>query len=116
MKMFIIKAWLKIKLKQISTTGGLAILVIWVFKQLGYEISSEYLPYIESIGMAIAGIGLILLKESGETDKITEVKNEYKASINPNTASSSTRMQSESPVQNKPSSKFSEKQSGGFNG
>lgn len=116
LKMFIIKTWLKIKLKQISTTGGLAVLAVWIFKQLGYEIPNEYLPQIENIGMAVAGIGLILLKESGEADKITEVKNEYKASIDINTASNIVRMQSDPSVQNKSSNKSPEKPPGGFNG
>lgn len=76
MKMKLLKAWLKIKLRQASTTGGLALGLVWLVKQFGYEIPPEYMPSLENIGMALAAILLIFMRESGETDAIKDAKHQ----------------------------------------
>lgn len=76
MTMKLLKAWLRIKLRQVSTTGGVAIGLIWLAKQLGYEIPPEFMPSLENIGMALASILLIFMKESGETDALKDAKHQ----------------------------------------
>lgn len=78
MKLKLFKAWLRIKLRQVSTTGGIAIGLIWLAKQLGYEIPPEYMTSLENIGMALASLLLIFLRESGETDAIKDAQHQIK--------------------------------------
>lgn len=76
MKMKLLKAWLRIKLRQWSSAAGLGVLAIAVAKQLGYEIPPELVPYVDTIGMALAGIVLFFMRESGETDAIRDAKHQ----------------------------------------
>lgn len=124
MKMKLLKAWLKIKLRQASTTGGLAIGLVWLARQLGYEIPAEYLPSLESIGMGLAAILLIFMQESGETDAIKDAKHQIEVAthatpVPPITPaqpqSSSVRRQSPVPPVS-PSRTPEHRDHGGFNG
>jgi hypothetical protein len=56
MNVKLLKAWLMVKLRQVSITGGIAIGLLWLAKLFGYEIPPEYMPYVENIGMALAAI------------------------------------------------------------
>lgn len=76
MNLKLLKAWLIIKLRQVSTTGGIAIGLLWLAKLFGWEIPPEYMPYVENIGMAVAAIILIFMRESGETDAIKDAKHQ----------------------------------------
>lgn len=70
----LIKAWLRVKLRQVTTAGGIAVGVVWVANLLGFQIPAEYLPIIENIGIGLASLILILMRESGETDAMKNVR------------------------------------------
>ena len=76
MKWYLFKAWLRIKLRQWSSKAGLAVIAISVASSLGYEIPPALLPYVDSLGMLLAGMVLILMRESGETDAIQDAKHQ----------------------------------------
>jgi hypothetical protein len=66
----LIKGYLRIKLKQISTVGGIGIALVMIARAVGISIPVEMTPLIENLGMAVIAIILFFLKESGENDEI----------------------------------------------
>lgn len=124
MKWKVIKFWLRLKLRQVSTQGGLALMVLWIVKQFGGEIPAEYLPSLDAIGMALAGMILIFLKESGETDAMHEIRSDPTPSSPPapapGPAEPAAELRRQPPVSPEPKRDVQRKPNGaqphGFNG
>ena len=58
--------YLILKLKQVSTVGGIGVAIVMLAKVLGFEIPSELVGPIENLALAAIAIVLFFLKESAK--------------------------------------------------
>jgi hypothetical protein len=69
----LLKRYLALKLRQVSTVGGIGVALVMLAKIFGFEIPSELVGPIENLALAAIAIALFFLKESGEDDAVKEM-------------------------------------------
>ena len=65
--------YLVVKLKQISTVGGIGVFLVLVARIFGVEIPAELVGPLENFALALVSIALFFLKESGEDVAVREI-------------------------------------------
>ncbi len=103
----------KRKLTQPSTIAGAVALIYAGFRYIGVELSPEISANLNDLVLAIIGILLVLLRESGEKDALEEAKQK---ALSADIVAMANRMRSEQRVSNLPSRSNETGDHGGLNG
>jgi hypothetical protein len=69
----LLKRYLALKLRQVSTVGGIGVALVMLARVFGFEIPSEMVGPIENLALAAIAIALFFLKESGEDVAVKEM-------------------------------------------
>ena len=69
----LLKRYLALKLRQISTVGGIGVALVMLARVFGFEIPSEMVGPVENLALAVIAIALFFLKESGEDVAVKDI-------------------------------------------
>jgi hypothetical protein len=101
------------KLTQPSTIAGIVAVIYAGFRFFGVELSPELSASLNDLVLAVIGILLVFLRESGEQDAIEEAKAQ---AVSADIVNMADRMRVEQRVSNQPGNSDETRDHGGFNG